>query len=257
MVENSAMVEHIRARNASGRLALVVYLIHGYPSLEVSAAAFELLKSYHVIFECGLPVASLSGSSGSPAIIRAHQRAAQAGLSDEAFISFYANYRPNILAHIEDGQRRNAKELYEQIQGSFDSVMTDHTQLEAVIRANVAINEPAPLLIQSVSARSETLADLSVQHSAVIHLGLARQAGAELLPLTQLQTAVDKVAEMAPRAKILSGFGLRSAADVRHIRRLRGVHGVTIGSAAMNRLSEGMPKFESWLAAINRELSYD
>ena len=53
------IIDAIEASNEAGRLALGIYLVHGYPSLEQSKQAFDVLQAHQrpgVIFECGLPV---------------------------------------------------------------------------------------------------------------------------------------------------------------------------------------------------------
>ena len=251
------IVEHIEACNGAGRLALVVYLLYGYPSAEVSEAAFELLKRHRAILECGLPVSSMPSSSASSAIVEAHNQASHLARSDEALLSFYARYRPNFLAHMRDEGRRDTNKLLRQIQGRCDAVMTDYAPLAATISERAARGERAPLLIQTVSALSEAPErDFSVhQDGLLIHLGVSSRIGGDLLPLEQIQTAVDKIVQAAPHAKILCGFGVRSAADVAYIRRLRGVHGVTVATEALRRLARGLSAFASWLEEIDRELT--
>ena len=254
----AGIVEHIETCNEAGRLALAVYLLYGYPSPKTSRAAFELLRRHRAISECSLPVASLNPLSASSAIVRAHEQASRSGLSDEAFLSFYARYRPNLLAHIGDEGRRDEKTLFRQIQGRCDAVTTDHAPFAATILERAARGESAPLLIQSVSALSETPErDFSVYPSdLVIHIGAAPRAGGALLPLEEIQSAVDRIVAAAPHAKVLCGFGVRSAADVAYIRRVKGIHGVTVGTEPLRRLESGLSAFASWLAEIDGELAY-
>lgn len=253
------VVRHIEACNRAGRLALVVYLLYGHPSLETSRAAFELLRRYRGIFECSLPIASLHPSSASSAIVGAHDRASRSGLSDEAFLSFYARYRPNLLAHIRDNERRDADELFGQVRGRCDAVMTDYAPFAATLLESSAHAKNVPLLVQSVSALSGTLErDFKVyEGDMLIHLAVAPRSGGELLALKQLQTAVDKITKVAPHAKILCGYGVRGAAEITRIRRLRGVHGVTTGTEPLRRLATDLAAFESWLAATDQELNFE
>ena len=253
-----SIAEHIEACNQASRLALVVYMLYGYPSVAVSEAAFESLRRYRVIFECGLPVASLPPSSASSAIVRAHEQASRLDLSDEAFLSFYARHRPNLLTHIKDEGRRDEGKLFRQVQGRCDAVTTDHAPFAATILKHAARGESAPLLIQSVSALSKAPErDFSLyQDDLVIHLGVSPRAGGNLLPPERIQSAVDRIIEAAPHVKILCGFGVRSAADIAQIRRLRGVHGVTVGTEPLRRLASGLAAFTRWLAEIDRALTY-
>jgi tryptophan synthase alpha subunit len=73
MVKTANIISNIITCNDSGRLALAVYLIHGYPSLESSKRAFDLLQTHNTtIIECGLPVAFFCGSNMSDTIKDAH-----------------------------------------------------------------------------------------------------------------------------------------------------------------------------------------
>ena len=76
----------------------------------------------------------------------------------------------------------------------------------------------------------------------------------ELLPSDQVQAAVDRVARAAPRAKIFAGLGKCSVEDAKRIRRIEGIHGVSVSSEAMHRLSQGLDEFERWLSDVDRVL---
>lgn len=73
----------------------------------------------------------------------------------------------------------------------------------------------------------------------------------------QIQSAVNAITKTAPEAKILCGFGIRTASDVTRLRCIRGIHGIAIGTEAMCRLKEGISEFESWLLQINHELFWN
>lgn len=253
-VKTAEIINKIRACNDSGRLALAVYLIHGYPSLEVSKRAFNLLQSHNTtIIECGLPVASFSSSNISTTIKEAHSVASQVGFSDEALLSFYACYRPNLLIHLGDEQRQQAS-ILNQIHGSIDAVMTDNVKLATTIN-QPSQDKKLPLLVQFVSASSEfPERDFTPQKDTLVYLGVASRTGGELLPSEQIQSAVNAIAKTAPDAKILCGFGIKTASDVARLRLIRGIHGIAIGTEAMRRLKQGITEFENWLLEINHEL---
>lgn len=120
-----------------------------------------------------------------------------------------------------------------------------------------AQSDERPLPVQYVSALSETPGQDFTVYSGdmLVYLGFASRTGGDLVPLEHLQAAVDKIAAAAPHAKILCGFGIRTAADVAYIRRLRGVHGVTIGTEALSCLSTGLTDFAGWLAEIDGGLT--
>jgi tryptophan synthase alpha subunit len=81
---------------------------------------------------------------------------------------------------------------------------------------------------------------------------VANQTGGALLPVHHIQAAVNAITAVRPDAAILCGFGIRDASDVENIRRVRGVHGVAIGSEAMRRLQMGVDHFDAWLAEVSR-----
>lgn len=256
-VKTAEIINKIQACNDSGRLALAVYLIHGYPSLKVSKRAFNLLQTHNTtIIECGLPVASFSGSNISTTIKEAHSVASQVDFSDEELLSFYAYYRPNLLIHLQDEQRQEVS-LLNQIHGAIDSVMTDNVKLASTLNQS-SKDKKLPLLVQFVSAFSDFPdRDFTVQTDTLVYLGVASRTGGELLPSEQIQSVVNAIAKTAPDAKILCGFGIRTASDVARLRRIRGIHGVAIGTEAMCRLKQGITEFEKWLLEINRELLWE
>ena len=247
----------ITASNDSGRLALGVYLIHGYPSLEISKQAFDLLQTYETtIFECGLPVALLHGSNISDIIKEAHNVASKAGVSDEELISFYASYRPNLLIHLKDEQRQNVEILRDRIQGSIDAVMTDNVEFLSMLERPLQ-DQKLPLLIQFVSTLSQfPEQNLSVK-TMLVYLGVASRTGGELLPSPQIQSAVDTVVKAAPNAKIICGFGIRTVSDVKRLSHIRGIHGLAIGTEALRVLKEGITDFKDWLSEIDCALFWE
>jgi tryptophan synthase alpha subunit len=258
MNKAAEIIKNIKICNDSGRLALAVYLIHGYPSLEVSKRAFDLLQTHNTtIIECGLPVAFFSGSNMSTTIKDAHSIASQIGLSDEELLSFYACYRPNLLIHLQDEQREEENILLKQIQGSIDAVMTDNIKFASILN-QPSQDKKLPLLVQFVSAFSAAPErDFIVRPDTLVYLGVASRTGGELLPSEQIQYAVNAIAKTAPDAKILCGLGIRTARDVIRLRRIRGIHGIAIGTEAMFRLKEGITDFENWLLQINCELFWE
>ena len=250
----SGIIDAIAACNEAGRLALAVYLIHGYPSLEQSQRAYEIVQQYpSMMIECGLPVADLSAADASPPIRESHRVASQAGLSDEEMLAFYARYRPNLLMHQQDHQRTDFEALRDLIQGSVDAVLTDNPAFASVL-SQTASDPTSPLVMRFASALSETPEQTVDKHTRFIYLGVASRTGGELLPSEQIQRAADRVTQAAPQAKILCGLGIRTVDDVRRISRIRGVHALVIGTEAMRRLGEGLPEFERWLSDIDRAL---
>lgn len=246
------VIDAITASNEADRLALGVYLVHGYPSLEQSQQAYDLLRTYEAtIFEGGLPVNHLGKSSNVSDIIReAHHVASQTGLSDEEFLDFYGRYRPNLLMHTEDGERQDMEQFRDRVRGSIDTVMTDNTELAAMLGQSFTPNQSSPLSVPFISALSESPEQEVSEQTALAYVGVASRAGGELLPLSQIQATVDKVKKAAPNAKIICGMGICTADDVREISRLSGIHGVSIGTEAMRRLNGGISDFESWLSEI-------
>lgn len=254
MLDTAEILNTITTCNDSGRLALAVYLVHGYPSLERSKQAFDLLQTHKTtIFECGLPVDFSHGSSMSAIIEEAHSVILETGLSDDELLSFYAGYRPNILMHTQDDHRQDAKKFHGRIQGEIDAVITENVDLASMLD-QPSSDQKSPLLVHFVSALSESPErDINAQ-TRLVYLGIASRIGGELLPSPQIQSAVDKVAKAAPNAKILCGFGIRTASDVKRLSRIRGIHGLAIGTEALRVLKEGITDFENWLLEINREL---
>ncbi len=256
-VKTIEIIDRIKACNEAGRLALAIYLIHGYPSLEVSKHAFDLLQSHNIaIIECGLPVASFKSSSVSTTIEEVHSLVSSRGLSDEALLSFYSGYRPNLLIHLQDGQRQESSILLKKIQGSIDAVMTDNAELASILNQPLQ-DQKLPLPVQFVSALSEfPERDFTPQTDTLVYLGVASRTGGKLLPSDKIQSAVNAIAKTAPDAKILCGFGISTVRDVARLRLIKGIHGIAIGTEAMRRLQKGISEFESWLLEINHELSW-
>ena len=255
------IIEHIKKQNDAGRLALAIYLVHGYPTVETSEEAFKVLGKYDPIFECSLPESVFHIWCSSPKVKEVQQVVAQNNLSDKDALAFYTDHRPNMLIYTEGTSQQETQKLLTRLEGSIDSVITTNPKLASVLKESLEPSQDEatrPLNVQHVSALSETLErDLTVyEGDMLIYLSLSEVMGGDLLPLEQLQAAVDKIAQTAPHAKILVGFGIRSAEDVAYVRSLKGIHCVTIGTAAITHLDEGMSSFEGWLSKIDQELVY-
>ncbi|MCD4525497.1 tryptophan synthase subunit alpha [Nocardioides sp. cx-173] len=248
---NLGVVEAIRAAGDTGRLALAVYLVHGFPSRSRSERAFDLLRERRVdVVECGLPVARWRDSPVSRTIREAHDESAGLGLSDTALLRFYAQFRPNLLIHIADGGRDAAAFAGEELGTAIDAVMTDDVRVEHAVRSGVG---PRPGLVRFVSALSGDLGDelRSVEAPALIYLGVADRTGGTMLPTAVIRSAVEGIKRHAPDSTVLCGFGIRSAGDVARIRGVAGVDGVAIGTEAMRQLARGLDSFERWLTEVH------
>lgn len=252
MHHSTNVIDAIEASNQAGRLALGIYLVHGYPSPEQSKKAFDVLKNHQrpgLIFECGLPVPAMEDFEVVKVIGEAHRVAAQTKLSDEERLAFYGHYRPNILLHMHDEPRRYA-DIHDLSKGKIDSITTENEEFVSIL--DRSSDPKSPLLMRFTHMLFESPEqDLSDQ-TPFVYLCVMNGVPGELLPSDQIQAAVDRVARAAPRAKIFAGLGKCSVEDAERINRIEGIHGVSISSEAMYRLSQGLDEFEHWLSDVDR-----
>lgn len=248
------IIDAIEASNEAGRLALGIYLVHGYPSLEQSKRAFDVLQAHQrpgVIFECGLPVPAMRDFEVVDVIGEAHRVAAQTELSDEEHLAFCGQYRPNILLHMHDEPRKYEK-IHDLSKGTIDAITTENDEFVSML---IQSSDPkSPRLMRFAHALFESTEQGLSEQTRFIYLCVMNGVPGELLPSDQVQAAVDRVARAAPRAKIFAGLGKCSVEDAKRIRRIEGIHGVSVSSEAMYQLSQGLDAFERWLSDVDRAL---
>ncbi|GAB3692539.1 beta/alpha barrel domain-containing protein [Angustibacter aerolatus] len=246
--------EAIRRCRDGGSLALVVYLVHGYPTTETSERAFDLLRHRGVpVVECAMPVAIADGPpEPGDAIGRALRVAATNGLRDADVLDYYATQRPNILIDVADPSRDGDDLVRAGALRAVDAVISDDdVMLRRLTDGADGAGGPAgsaPRAIPLLAAHALT-AEVArgVAPDALVYLAVGDRTGGTMLPAHEIARAVALLRQHAPDATVLCGFGVRTPDDVARLAAVEGVDGVAVGTEALRRLDHGLDALDAWL----------
>jgi tryptophan synthase alpha subunit len=79
--------------------------------------------------------------------------------------------------------------------------------------------------------------------------------GADLCSDAELIECIHETKKHRPQAKIMAGFGISNADDIKNISRLEGLDGVIIGTAFLEKMSQGIDAVEEFIDSITPALN--
>lgn len=247
----SAIEARLRAAVAAGDVALIVFLVLGYPDRETSVGALEVLRRAGVaVFELALPAARGWSPLASAPIVEAHRRACAAGVTPGEAAGIGARHRPNLYILYRGtwdelgpaslgllGDRCDAV-LPEWRGGSADEC------LRLARRAGLNGVEAV-----SPATSPQRLAAGVKRSQGMVYLTVAEATGGRLFDRDIVAAALGRI-KRCRDIPVCCGFGVRTPQDVADLGRLPGCDGVIVGTAALQALDAGLPAFERYITTL-------
>jgi tryptophan synthase alpha chain len=241
----------LRAAAAAGDLALVVFLVLGYPDPATSLQALEILRRQGIaVFELALPSPHGWSPLASGPIIDAHQRAWAAGMRPQEAAAIGAAYRPNLHILYRGTWDDLGLEALTMLRGACDGILpewrgpsAETCQQEARNLGLAGVEALAPALDPSeLRGRVE-------RAQGMVYLTTAESTGGRLFDLPAIAAALGHI-KGCRDIPACCGFGVRTPEDVVRLGGLFGCDGVIVGTAALEALGAGLDRFERYIASL-------
>lgn len=244
----------------SGRLALGIFLVPGYPSWRESQEAVEIAEASGVDF-IEYPVmgsgrcSNRTGQGIANALMHAradlvHANQATLKWLDQVSIGVGVVYdgawpEPKVWAADQSFLDHAVALILEPDLDDFDK------RTEAAARWGKS-------LIVTISALGSSLAPdqrlLVKRSTGFVYMSLGGRTGQRSCGVSEISTRLEQIRATGCTTPVCAAFGIRDAADIAEVRRA-GCEGVIIGSAAIEVLERGIATFQRWLVGIRAACS--
>ncbi len=242
--------------NKDGRVALMLYTIPNYPSPEIYQKTLEILyKTPEVtIVESTFPVTSKYSEYANQFIQAAHQQAAKYESKETGIDNFQAFKKTSIcVLYQQTFDELGFENILKKIQGKIDGILFEW-EIEDIASYAPLAKEYDIELIQCTypemtAVEMDTYIGLT-DSKPLIYLVSASMTGAELLTNEELIDCIKETKKHRPKSKVMAGFGVRNADDIKTLSQLEGLDGVIIGTAFLEKMAQGIDAVEEYLHHI-------
>lgn len=253
----------LSAANAQGRLGLVLYTIPCYPTPALSQAVHDLLAMDPAvsIIETTLPVMTGFSEHANGTIAAAHRLAASYGQTWQETLDTLPTTKPLLCvlyrASVETvGWPTLLPALAEKMAG----FLPEWHEASPAPYASSAYGQQMEFVTcvgpwMTAQAIAAQLA-YAAPERPLVYLMSAAMTGATLYPAAALEQTIATVRLYRPMAKIAAGFGIRTATDIRHLARVRGLDAVILGTAWLEQMQQGLAAARTYLRAVKGALAY-
>ncbi len=234
----------IREANAAGRLGLVLYVVPGFPSLDVyrDVVAFLDERPSVTTLETTLPVAT-GHETANEVIVRAHVKALE-NLRGQPLKPLLVGSTPRFaVLYRKSLENVSYEEFLAEYGDCFDGVIPEWraTETEAYVETSRAhgvefMQGVAPSMTMEQAESNARLAD----PSGLVYLGCSTKTGGEMAPVEELSRCARRTKELRPDVSICAGMGVKTSDDVRRIGRIDGVDAVVMGTAFLQAMGDGL-----------------
>jgi tryptophan synthase alpha subunit len=90
--------------------------------------------------------------------------------------------------------------------------------------------------------------------NALVYLMSAQMTGAQLFPAADLTACIARAKSLRSDIKVAAGFGVRTAADVAYLHKVKDLDGVIIGTAFLEIAKQGVDPATRYVREISKAL---
>lgn len=241
----------IKASVDRGDLSVGVFLILGYPSIQESLRALEVLERLGItVFETAVPVTRDWSSHANAVIKEAHLCADSNSVTRTDVLQTFSALRPNLYILYRDTYVSLGSELFEEMSEKADTVLLEWDQLDTQ-KVRRSAHKWGISVAQSVSPfmREADFAFAVRTAEDLVYLTASDRTGGKILPMYELERAIDCIKGIRD-IPVWCGFGIKDPEDVRRIGAIPGCDGVVVGTAALRAQAFGVQAFEGFIASL-------
>lgn len=256
----STLSTAVQKANRQGNLALMIYAIPNFPDPETYKEILNLLETHPsvTLIETTLPVSNGFSNFANSVIRNAHTHAVQYGDGISLLKDLRPFTKPSVLVLYQQTlDALGYQPLLAKIQGKIDGVLFewDAHGMDDYAKQSEAFG------IELIQCAATNMSDeelhgymVLTDDQPLVYLVSAAMTGAELFDMQDLSVCLEKVKQVRPSAKVLAGFGVRSAEDIRRLSSVKGLDGVIIGTAFIEIMSKGKNAVREFLDSLQPAL---
>jgi len=252
----SVLHTEVEKTNDEGRVALMIYTIPNFPNPETYQKTLDILYQHPsvTLIETTFPVSSKYSQYANQTIRSAHQQATEYVGGLTVLEELQAFNKPSIcVLYQETFDALGFESILRKIQGKIDSVLFEWEVDDIASYASLAEQYEIELIQCAYPGMTSTEMDKYIGltgKNPLIYLVSAAMTGADLCSDAELIECIRQAKKYRPEAKMMAGFGIRNADDIRKLSRLEGLDGVIIGTAFLETMSQGVKAVEEFLDSI-------
>ena len=253
----------IEEANRAGRLGLILYTIPNFPNPDGFRAILEELSRRPAvsIIEMTFAVDGAFSDHANETIRDAHRKAVTYESDYRKVLAAYEYGKPSLCVLYQKTVTdhsfpRVVQEMSQRVDGVLLEWSEDEHQsyFEHSHRAGVE-------LVQCVgpwmpAAEVERILSFCMPR-ALVYLMSAPMTGGQLFSRAELERLIALCRYLRPDIKLAAGFGIRTAEDVQKLSQVRGLDGVIIGTAFLERMRDGTTAVARYLDEIEGALAHD
>jgi tryptophan synthase alpha subunit len=251
----------VEKTNDDGKVALMIYTIPNFPDPETYKKTLDILNQHPsvTIIETTFPVSSKYSKFANQTIRAAHQQAIEYVDGLTVLEELQAFKKPSTyVLYQETFDTLGFETILKKIQGKIDSVLFEWEVDN--IESYVSLAEQYEIELIQCAVPEMTSTELAqyislTEEKPLIYLVSAAMTGADLCSDEELIQCIRETRKHRPQAKIMAGFGISNTDDIKHISRLEGLDGIIIGTAFLEKMSQGIDAVETFLDSLTPALN--
>jgi tryptophan synthase alpha subunit len=241
----------MRAQSECG-IAVVPFTIFGFPNIDESIRALEILKNLNVFaYETAIPVAKGWSSETNSTIRNACKIALENHVTVEGVVKAYEEYRPNLYILYKRAFGMDIEKALKKFRGRIDMILPEWGVKNPEFTASICqkhgvsfVDAVSPLMPWKEIERRV------MSSSAIVYLTCASRTGGSLFETSTIRSAIEGIKTVRPKVHVFCGFGIRTPNDVQTVGSIEGCDGVIIGSALLECLGRGLDSFRTYVGKI-------
>ena len=243
--------EAILREKKKNKIAVIIYTILGYPNVDLSLRALEILKKYNItIYETAVPISSGYSPDLSKVIKIAHKKAYQNGISPKDVVETFSFYRPNLYI-IHEGTPSYILDFLVKKNEKIDGILIGLNKKETKRYYEDFMSQNIEVVQEiSLKLKKEEIRERVKLAQGFVYLTIAERTGGSRYLLRKIERMINAVKEIREDILICCGFGIKDPQDITEVGSLEGCDGIIIGTAALDSLSGGLTQFNSYINAV-------
>jgi tryptophan synthase alpha subunit len=232
--------------------AVVPFTILGFPSIDLSMRALEILRDLKVFaFETAIPVAKGWSSDTNSTIRNACRIALENNVTAERVVKAFDEYRPNLYILYKRAFGMDIEKALEKFRGRIDMILPEWGVKNPESTVNIFRKHHVSFVdaISPLMPWKETKIRV-MSSSAIVYLTCASRTGGPLFKAGTIRSAIKEIKSFRPDVHVFCGFGIRTPNDVQTLGSIEGCDGVIIGSALLECLGRGLDSFKTFVKKI-------
>lgn len=238
----------------------MIYLVPNFPDSKIYLETLDILYQHPNvdIIETTFPVTTKYSEFANHTIRSAHRQAARYANGVKVLEGLKPFRKPSIcVLYRETLDKLSFEEFLQRIQGNIDGVLLEWEEDDA--SSYVSLSRQYGVEFIQVSYPDMTQKDMDkylgmTGEKPLIYLVSAAMTGGDLFTDGEIIECIRRTKDYRPQSKLMAGFGIKNASDIRGLAQIEGLDGIIIGTAFLEVMRQGIEAVRSFLDDIGPAL---